>query len=365
MDHINELIVILNASFNWNKARASCFAKMLLALLTTRTVNLNKIACSMSSKAEQASRYRRLQRFFAKFPLDFEMIAGFIFGLFFIRDGQWYLTMDRTNWQWGKVNINMLTLGIAFKGIAIPIYWKLLDKKGNSDTQERIALMEKFIQAFGKTCIAGLLADREFIGTDWFGWLLKEHIPFWIRIKDNLLTTDTRGRPLKVKALFRDLPLHYERSLYGKRFILGHLLYVAGCRLPGGDYLIVATPDYPGSAISKYAWRWEIETLFSCLKGRGFNFEDTHMTDLERVNKLMALLAIAFCWCHKMGEWRHGVKPIPIKTHARPAISLFRYGLDFIVDILMNLLYKRELFAVCLDKIKHSKKGDSPIRASS
>ncbi len=81
------------------------------------------------------------------------------------------------------------------------------------------------------------------------------------------------------------------------------------------DNLLV-TSDCPGLAISKYTWRWEIETLFSCLKGRGFNFEDTHMMDLDRVNKLMALLAIAFCWCHKMGEWRHEVKPTVIKTHS-------------------------------------------------
>ena len=175
--------------------------------------------------------------------------------------------MDRTNWKWGKANINILTLGIAFKGIAIPIYWELLDKRGNSHSEERIALIQKFINRFGKSCIAGLLADREFIGQEWFDWLIKEQLPFWIRIKDNLLTTDSRGRPIKVKALFRQLPLNHELSLYGKRNILGHELYVAGMRLVDGDYLIVVTPDYPGSAIRIYASRWEIETLFSCSKG--------------------------------------------------------------------------------------------------
>lgn len=352
MDHINELIAILNVSFKWNKARITCFAKMLLALLITRTVNLNKIACSMSSKTDKASRYRRLQRFFAEVTIDFEMISSFIFRLFFVTNGNWYLTIDRTNWKWGKADINILTLGIAFKGMAIPIYWELLEKRGNSDTEERVALIEKFINRFGKSCIAGLLADREFIGTEWFGWLIKEQIPFWIRVKDNLLTTDSRGRAIKVKALFRHLPLNHELSLYGKRTLLGHQLYVAGLRLVDGDYLIVVTPDYPGTAISKYAYRWEIETLFSCLKGRGFNFEDTHMTDLARLKKLMALLAIAFCWAHKTGEWCHEVKPIKIKTHRRPSVSLFRYGLDYIVDILMNLFYKKHLFSKCLDKIK-------------
>jgi hypothetical protein len=110
------------------------------------------------------------------------MIAGFIFQLFFVPGGKWYLTIDRTNWQWGKSDINILTLAIAFKGIAIPIYWELLDKKGNSNTEERIALIQKFINRFGKDCVSGILADREFIGNDWFSWLKQENIFFYIRI---------------------------------------------------------------------------------------------------------------------------------------------------------------------------------------
>jgi len=205
MDYVSELRDSLNGSFAWNKARITCFVKMLLALISTRTVNLNKLACSMSSDAEQSYRYRRLQRFLAYFAIDFDLVAGFIFKLFFAPGGKWYLTMDRTNWQWGKSDINILTLAVVYKGIAIPIYWEVLDKKGNSDTPERIAIVQKFIDKFGKDCIAGLLGDREFIGEDWFGWLLKEQISFWIRVKKNLLTTDSRGRVVATKTLFRGL----------------------------------------------------------------------------------------------------------------------------------------------------------------
>ena len=66
--------------------------------------------------------------------------------------------MDRTNWQRGKKNINILMLSITYKGIAIPLFWRLLDKKGNSNTNERIVLMERFIAQFGKNNIIGLLA---------------------------------------------------------------------------------------------------------------------------------------------------------------------------------------------------------------
>lgn len=344
MDYISELSASLNGSFAWNKARMTCFVKMMLSLISTRTVNLNKIACSMSSTAEQASRYRRIQRFFAEFPIDFDMIAAFIFKLFFISGGKWYLTMDRTNWQWGKSDINILTLAVVFKGIAIPIYWELLDKRGNSDTPERIAIVQKFIDKFGKDCIAGLLGDREFIGGDWFDWLIKGQISFWIRVKKNLLTTDSRGRIVPVKALFRGLKPTEMCALYSKRNLMGHEVYIAGMKLVDGELLIVATTESPGLAITIYALRWEIETLFSCLKGRGFNFEDTHIIDRARIKKLIVLLAVAFCWAHKTGEWRHEHRPIKIKRHGRPEVSLFRYGLDYLVDLLANLFSKLDLF---------------------
>jgi hypothetical protein len=67
MEQVSELRDSLNAYFQWNKARITVFAQMLLALIVVRTVNLNKISCAMTSKAEQTSRYRRLQRFFAEF----------------------------------------------------------------------------------------------------------------------------------------------------------------------------------------------------------------------------------------------------------------------------------------------------------
>ena len=187
MDHISELTESLNGYFDWNKARMTCFVKMLLALIVTRATNLNKLACAFASNAQQSSRYRRLQRFFSNFIIDYDMIAGFIFKIFFVADGKWYLAVDRTNWQWGKADINILTLAIVFKGTAIPIYWELLDKKGNSDTPERIALIQKFVDQFGAKCIAGILADREFIGGDWFKWLLDKKIPFYIRRRKNVL----------------------------------------------------------------------------------------------------------------------------------------------------------------------------------
>jgi hypothetical protein len=47
---------------------------------------------------------------------------------------------------------------------AIPVYWLVLNKQGNSSQRERITLLPRFIGRFGRRGILGILGDREFIG---------------------------------------------------------------------------------------------------------------------------------------------------------------------------------------------------------
>ena len=72
-------------------------------------------------------------------------------------DGQYLLTLDRTNWKFGQTNINILCLAIAQQGVVIPALSILLDKKGNSNTDERIPLIHKFIELFGVEKIDGYI----------------------------------------------------------------------------------------------------------------------------------------------------------------------------------------------------------------
>lgn len=345
--HINELRNVLNVHFKWNKARITCFSKMIVGLFIVRTVNLAEIASAFEGKAKLLSRYRRLQRFFSGFVIDYEIIAKFIFTLF--KFDKVYLSMDRTNWKWGKSNINILMVAIVYKGIAIPIVWTLLDKKGNSRTSERIEIMQIFIKWFGKDCIAGLLADREFVGGLWLKWLIQENINFYIRIKDNSITTNSRGLAVDVNGLFWDLKPMERRMLKGKRKLWGLELFISGAKNDAGELMIIVTNDKPEQSIDMYLKRWQIETLFGCLKGRGFNFEDTHIIDLNRIRKMIVLLAIAFCWAHKTGEWRHEeIEPIKVKKHGRLTKSIFRCGLDFIRESFHQISYTNELFKQCL-----------------
>ena len=93
---------------------------------------------------------------------------------------------------------------------------------------------------------------------------------------------------------------------------------------------------------------YTIEVLFAALKSRGFNFEETHLIDHERIKKLVALLALAFTWAHLVGLWLAQVNPLEIKKHGRPARSLFRSGLDQLQYVLLNLEHQRAAFAECV-----------------
>jgi len=132
--------------------------------------------------------------------------------------------------------------------------------------------------------------------------------------------------------------------LSGKRRLWGHWLYLAGLRLEDGSLLVVATNHAPSTAISDYARRWGIETLFDCLKTRGFCLEATHLKDTERLKKLIALLTLAFCWAHQVGEWVVEQHPIKIKKHGRKARSIFRTGFDSLRTLLLNLDEKMDEF---------------------
>lgn len=197
-------------------------------------------------------------------------------------------------------------------------------------------MINRFLTIFGAQMIACLLADREFVGIKWFEYLIENNIKFVIRIKKNPQISNFRGVLVPAENLFRGLPRGGALILSGQRIVWGHALYVIGLKMADGEFVIIATQEQPETALENYQERWPIETLFICLKTRGFDLESTHMTDPKRLEKLMVFLAIAFSWAHIIGEWRHEVKPIKIKKHGRPTQSLFRYGLDYLRGCLFH-----------------------------
>ena len=305
-------------------------------------MNLAEIASAFSGSSKIESKYRRIQHFFSNYPLEYNDIASAIGK--HLPKGQWTLSMDRTDWQVGKNVINLLVLAVVHNGTAVPLLWTPLDKKGNSDTQERQDLMRRFIKLFGTHRIKSLTADREFIGIKWLAWLLEENIPICIRIKKNTLITISNEEPQSIWKLFVKITSRTKKCLKNVE-IWGSRVNIEGMRLKKGEYLIVLSNDTK-DIIKTYKKRWNIETMFGNLKRRGFRLEDTHLKDPTRISKLVALLALAYCYVLEIGAWRieQGQTIRFKKTLKCPLKSIFHHGLEYLRHLILNLKEKLQEF---------------------
>ena len=192
-DKYSALYDYFSKQLRWHRARIKFLVLLITALCKMQSVCFEQLATAMDSPARMSSSLRRIQRFFAAFTIDKDPIARLLFSWLPCQSNL-VISIDRTNWQFGKTDINIFMLSVCYQGIAFPLLWKMLAKKGNTNTKERTELMEKFVKLFGKGCIQAVVADREFIGKDWLAYLQQQRIPFHIRIRDNMWLHKPRGK---------------------------------------------------------------------------------------------------------------------------------------------------------------------------
>ncbi|PPE06855.1 hypothetical protein HCUR_00123 [Holospora curviuscula] len=103
-----------------------------MRLSLVRTVNLVELAQAMNHW--RCFRYKRIRRFLKEFnAFSFETLSKFIAQFFLPSGAKWQISMDRTNWKWGQIDINILMVSVVCGTVAIPVVWKFLPKKGNSN----------------------------------------------------------------------------------------------------------------------------------------------------------------------------------------------------------------------------------------
>lgn len=324
-----------------NFARVKLMSLFIQALCKVQTVNYERLALGFDTSVEKDSNLRRIQRFFASYMLDHDVIAKLVFRLLPKRE-KYELTMDRTNWKFGETNINILVIGIVHQGVAFPLLFSMMDKRGNSNTQERKEILDRYDKLFGFETIDVLVADREFVGHDWLDYLTLNKIPYHIRIRENFHVLIPRnGHVVKASWLFRGLKMgqfnHYPKIVYINNVACYLSASVIKSKTGVPEYQFLISFNNPQKSGECYKRRWQIETMFKALKSSGFNLEDTHLTHQDRIAKLVSMVFIAFIWCYKVGIYIDAkIKPIRIKKHGYRAKSLFKYGLEFIANILLN-----------------------------
>lgn len=326
-----------------HKSRQEFLVDLINGVIKSRSVIFSEIADKIDKDIKTKSIERRIQDFFQKVNFDYSQLG--IFLLSFIHHDKLELSIDRTEWDFGEVRVNILCVVASIGKMAVPLYFDMLDNNsGNSNWEDRINLFKSLFKIIGKDRISIVLMDREFIGQNWLSWLKRESINFCVRVPKHhsiLLANGTRTTAMEilsrhsyccrsnviVDGVSVNLSISYDKN--------GELLYLIGT--PAATKLK-----------SWYRKRWSIEVFFQALKGRGFNLEKSSLNKIERYRKLFAVVSMAYtiCWATGIEDGRKN--PVKRKAHGYPHYSVFRRGLDLIREFLKRKI--ETIFELTIEK---------------
>ncbi len=368
-----------NLSDYFTELNLSKFNELLLlslCVIQARSCNLSKCSDFVNVASEgflsDRTAYNKLVKFFStgKSEIILQGIFRLVVMLIWLGDKEAILLIDRTNWQLGKTKINLLVIGVVYKGVLIPLVWQDLKKKGNSNSTERLDLVDKFLAWWQQTGLGlptlHIVGDREFIGYNWINGLEQRGLKYVMRLKGNRKfklwhRNNIRDKKVRLSALRRWMRRYdkaYTEVVLAEGLIAN--IMILPITEPKGKqtYLYLITNIEDEKKVSElYRIRWKIETCFLHLKSNGFNLEDMRLKDDFKVNLMMGVVVLAYTIsvCQGTLFYENSEKPIPIKKYKNGKIclskSVFRKGLKQLmprikslgqfIKYLENLIFKK------------------------
>jgi hypothetical protein len=236
-------------------------------------------------------------------------------------------------------NCVTLMVSVAYKGRALPLMWVTREgKKGHFPQQMHIELIRAVQKIIPNGCDVVCLGDGEFDGTEWlqvlndFGWR------YVCRTAKNALCYENDDEfamrdicPAKGKCnLVEDLEFTAARNVKVNAVAYWDKQHKE-------PIYWVTNVETPEEAQFWYKKRFKIETLFSDLKGRGFGIDKSHLSDPERVARLLIAVCIAYIWVVCLGVFsqNNGWDKIIHRTE-RCDLSLFQLGIRLLSYFLCN-----------------------------
>ena len=323
-----------------------------LCVLIKETVNLNKLkgivgAVLNRSNTQANSNYKRLIRIFDNHSDSTLWLDLLTFAFTFLGLKGDYLILDGTSWRSGKRKFHFLTLCVVYQGIAIPIFWVDLQKIGHSSTEERILLIKGALRRFDLAYTV-LIADREYIGTRWFKYLLDNEISFIIRLKSGTyreVVDQANGRS------YKGLCSKVKRSkvaskILSKPFVLEEMLLnfvVLKNRRQDAEeplvYLVTNLQESARTIADRYGMRWKIEAFFKHMKTNGFSLENMNLGTEARCRLLMAI--VVFSYVISIKEGLKAYRKVRAKLYSdgteEMEESVFRCGINSLMRFCANL----------------------------
>lgn len=269
-------------------------------LQSIKQVNLEKLAASLPMPIRFESRRKKIQRFLSLPEWDVKIIWLSLITQWIDKSidcqSLLHLAIDRTRWQ----SINILVISLIYNRRAIPLYFEILDKKGNSNLGEQTFALSEVISKLKKYKVV-VLGDREFCSVDLASWLRERKVYFCLRLKKNhFVEIET-----EIWCQLQDLGLQPGISFYLRGTKMTKSKKVIGFDLaakwqkkhhgltPEEGWFILTNLGGLDQAIIAYKKRFGIEEMFRDLKKGGYNLEGTKVAG-ARLISLLILISIAY-----------------------------------------------------------------------
>ena len=282
------------------KAQFLVMTTLLSVMQSEKQVRLERLARVFPDPITTESRRRKLQRFRDLPNLTISLI-------WFPLITYWLTTycpigtrlsiaIDRS--QWGCINLFMVSL--IWERRAIPLYWSLLPKLGNSNFESQSTNLQQVLPLFSKYKVI-VLGDRKFCSVDLANWLKEKGVSFCLRLKKNLCIETEH----LVWQRLDELGIVPGTSLYsqGKRVrkTLPATGFALACkwRRNSGKYqvkeawFILTDLRSLRAAINAYKQRMGLEEMFRDCKKGGYDIEGTSLKGNRLINMIL-LMTLAY-----------------------------------------------------------------------
>ena len=119
-----------------------------------------------------------------------------------------------------------------------------------------------------------------------------------------------------------------------------HLPKYTGALIFQDLFALADVTEHSNPANFEYLKRFRIETFFSDQKSRGFHLHKSHISDPERLSRLLIAACLAYIWIVYLGALclEEGWNTMIHRTN-RCDLSLFQLGLRFLDHILNEGLW--------------------------
>ena len=208
-----------------------------------------------------------------------------------------HIAIDRT--QWGLINILMVSLVIDNRGI--PLYFELLDHKGNSNFDTQKSILSRVLP-FLKEYKIVVLGDREFCSVELAKWLHEQKKVYYaLRLKkSNYIEVEKEmWTQLKNLGLFPGMSLFYQgvkvtktRGFIGSNIVAKWKRKYRGIETKEAWFIITNLTSID-ETIDAYKKRFCIEEMFRDFKKGGYDLERTKLTG-HRLTSLIILITLAY-----------------------------------------------------------------------